>query len=63
MKAARNLKSVTSMYVVVNEGRLVMATTSLDLARQTFAKVRQGLAIDGLVGEKITNSDDLPAAS
>jgi len=51
------------MYVVVNEGRLVMATTSLDLARQTFAKVRQGLAIDGLVGEKITNSDDLPAAS
>ena len=42
----------SSMYVVVNQGRLVMATTSLDLARQTFAKVREGLAIDGLVGEK-----------
>jgi len=66
MKAARNLKSVTywervrhdsaaqsSMYVVVNEGRLVMATTSLDLARQTFAKVRQGLSIDSLVGERM----------
>ncbi|NBT71868.1 MAG: hypothetical protein EBT36_10845 [Betaproteobacteria bacterium] len=30
----------SSMYVVVDQGRLVMATTSLDLARQTFAKVR-----------------------
>jgi hypothetical protein len=42
----------SSMYVVVDQGRLIMATTSLDLARQTFAKVREGLAIDGLVGEK-----------
>ena len=42
----------SSMYVVVNQGRLIMATTSLDLARQTFAKVRQGLGIDSLVGER-----------
>ncbi|MEY3184778.1 MAG: hypothetical protein RLZZ613_1466, partial [Pseudomonadota bacterium] len=41
------------MYVVVNKGRLIMATTSLNLARQTFAKVRQGLDIEGLVGEKV----------
>jgi len=41
----------SSMYVVIDQGRLVMATTSLDLARQTFAKVRQGRSIDGLVGE------------
>jgi hypothetical protein len=41
------------MYVVVDQGRLIMATTSLNLARQTFAKVLQGLGIDGLVGEKV----------
>jgi lysozyme family protein len=43
----------SSMYVVVDQGRLIMATTSLNLARQTFAKVLQGLGIDGLVGEKV----------
>jgi len=43
----------SSMYVVVDQGRLIMATTSLNLARQTFAKVLQGLGIDGLVGERV----------
>ncbi|MFN4965406.1 MAG: hypothetical protein ACK5FB_13420 [Burkholderiales bacterium] len=33
-----------------------MATTSLNLARQTFAKVRQGLDIQGLVGEHVESS-------
>jgi len=47
----------SSMYVVVDQGRLVMATTSLDLARQTFAKVRQGLDIDGLVGEHPSSTE------
>jgi len=47
------------MYVVVNKGRLIMATTSLNLARQTFAKVRQGLDIEGLVGEKVQTSSQV----
>lgn len=49
----------SSMYVVVNQGRLIMATTSLNLARQTFAKVRQGLDIEGLVGEKVHTSSEV----
>jgi len=49
----------SSMYVVVNKGRLIMATTSLNLARQTFAKVRQGLDIEGLVGEKVQTSSQV----
>jgi hypothetical protein len=49
----------SSMYVVVNKGRLIMATTSLNLARQTFAKVRQGLDIEGLVGEKVQTSSEV----
>ncbi|NBT81973.1 MAG: hypothetical protein EBT56_10150 [Betaproteobacteria bacterium] len=40
----------SSMYVVVDQGRL-------DLARQTFAKVRQGLDIDGLVGEHPSSTE------
>ena len=51
----------SSMYVVVNQGRLVMATTSLDLARQTFAKVREGLEIESLVGERHKPAPEQPS--
>lgn len=53
----------SSMYVVVNQGRLVMATTSLNLARQTFAKVRQGLDIQGLVGEHVESSANVAGSN
>ncbi|MEY3603102.1 MAG: hypothetical protein RIQ49_134 [Pseudomonadota bacterium] len=53
----------SSMYVVVNQGRLIMATTSLNLARQTFAKVRQGLDIQGLVGEHVESQATAAAAN
>jgi hypothetical protein len=41
-----------SMYIVVNNGKLVMATSSLDLARQTFRRVKHNQGIDELVSEK-----------
>jgi len=40
------------MYIVVNSGKLVMATSSLDLARQTFRRVKHNQGIDELVSEK-----------
>jgi hypothetical protein len=40
------------MYIVVNNGKLVMATSSLDLARQTFRRVKHNQGIDELVSEK-----------
>ncbi|MBM3380160.1 MAG: hypothetical protein FJY39_10570 [Betaproteobacteria bacterium] len=42
----------SSMYIVVNSGKLVMATSSLDLARQTFRRVKHNQGIDELVSEK-----------
>jgi hypothetical protein len=40
-----------------------MATTSLNLARQTFAKVRQGLDIQGLVGEHVESSANVAGSN
>ena len=42
----------SSMYIVVDSGKLVMATSSLDLARQTFRRVKHNQGIDELVSEK-----------
>jgi len=42
----------SSMYIVVDGGKLVMATSSLDLARQTFRRVTQHKGIDELITEK-----------
>jgi len=42
----------SSMYIVVNSGKLVMATSSLDLARQTFRRVKHNQEIDELLTEK-----------
>ena len=40
-------------YVVMQARRLIIATTSLDLARQTLNHAKSGHALDGLVKERV----------
>jgi hypothetical protein len=43
-------------YVVMQARRLIIATTSLDLARQTLAHAKSGHALNGLVTERVDHS-------